>query len=156
MAHLASNYDSFETFLDQADAFWTVDLGALNSSGVEGTAVLAMVTDDDGSAYLNVAISATGLTPSQTHAQHIHGLFDETGAPIDSVAPTIADDLDRDGMVEVLEGVGKYGDVILPPAISIAYRLIEAWFDEHDGPALSSLGLPDPPLRVPRPLDEKF
>ncbi|WP_305971374.1 MULTISPECIES: DUF4214 domain-containing protein [unclassified Mameliella] len=114
MAHLASNYDSFETFLDQADAFWTVDLGALNSSGVEGTAVLAMVTDDDGSAYLNVAISATGLTPSQTHAQHIHGLFDETGAPIDSVAPTIADDLDRDGMVEVLEGVGKYGDVILP------------------------------------------
>ncbi|MDD9729551.1 DUF4214 domain-containing protein [Mameliella sp. AT18] len=114
MAHLASNYDSFETFLDQADAFWTVDLGALNSSGVQGTAVLAMVTDDDGSTYLNVAISATGLTPSQTHAQHIHGLFDENGTPIDSVAPTIADDLDRDGMVEVLEGVSKYGDVILP------------------------------------------
>ncbi|WP_417208742.1 DUF4214 domain-containing protein [Antarctobacter sp.] len=114
MAHLASNYTSFETFLQQADAFWTVDLGALNSSGVEGTAVLAMVTDESGSTYLNIAISATGLTPSQTHAQHIHGLFDSNGVPIDSVAPTIADDADRDGMVEVLEGVGKYGDVLLP------------------------------------------
>lgn len=114
MAHLASNYTSFETFLQRADSFWTVDLGALNSSGVEGTAILAVVTDDDGSSYLNVAISATGLTPSQTHAQHIHGLFDGAGAPIDSVAPTIADDADRDGMVEVLEGVGQYGDVLLP------------------------------------------
>ncbi|MBT8441013.1 MAG: NAD(+) diphosphatase [Gammaproteobacteria bacterium] len=45
--------------------------------------------------------------------------------------------------------------VILPPKISIAYRLIEAWFDDHDGPTLASLGLPAPPLRVPRPLDEK-
>ncbi len=45
--------------------------------------------------------------------------------------------------------------IILPPTISIAYRLIEAWFDSHEGPPLASLGLPAPPLRVPRPLDEK-
>lgn len=45
--------------------------------------------------------------------------------------------------------------VILPPRISIAYRLLEAWFDDHDGPSLASLGLPDSPLRLPRPLDEK-
>lgn len=45
--------------------------------------------------------------------------------------------------------------VILPPAISIAYRLIESWFDLHDGPTLASLNLPAPPLRVPRPLDEQ-
>jgi len=44
--------------------------------------------------------------------------------------------------------------IVLPPSISIAYRLIEAWFDEHDGPSLRSLGLPAPPFRVPRPLDE--
>jgi NAD+ diphosphatase len=44
--------------------------------------------------------------------------------------------------------------VVLPPSISIAYRLIEAWFNEHDGPPLESLGLPAPPLRLPRPLDE--
>jgi len=114
MAHLASTYTSFENFLGQADKFWTVELDALNSSGVNATAVLAMNTEDDGTSYLNVAISGTGLTPSQTHVQHVHGLFDEEGTPIDSVAPTIADDADRDGMVEVLEGVGKYGDVLLP------------------------------------------
>ncbi|MCA0998640.1 DUF4214 domain-containing protein [Alloyangia pacifica] len=113
MAHLASSYASFETFLSRADAYWTVDFNALNSSGVNATAILAMETGEDGS-YLNVAITGTGLTPSQTHAQHIHGLFDEAGAPIDSTAPTLADDADRDGMVEVLEGLGQYGDVLLP------------------------------------------
>ncbi|MCR9127423.1 MAG: DUF4214 domain-containing protein [Rhodobacteraceae bacterium] len=113
MAHLASNYASFENFLNQADAFWTVDLGALNSSGVSASAVLAMNTEDDGKSYLNVAISATGLTPGEVHAQHIHGRFDGEGTPIDSVSPTIANDTDRDGMVEVLEGVASYGDVLL-------------------------------------------
>jgi Ca2+-binding RTX toxin-like protein len=114
MAHLAATYSSFETFLEQADSFWTVELDALNSSGVNATAVLAMNTEEDGTSYLNVAISATGMTPSQTHAQHVHGLFDGNGTPIDSMSPTIANDTDRDGMVEVLEGVSSYGDVLLP------------------------------------------
>ncbi|ETX12925.1 hypothetical protein OCH239_15205 [Roseivivax halodurans JCM 10272] len=114
MAHLASSYESYETFLNGADAIWTVDLGALNSSGVSGTAIVATSTDEDGSSYLNVAISGTGLTPDQVHAQHVHGRFDASGNPIDSVSPTLADDADLDGMVEVLEGVGKYGDVLLP------------------------------------------
>lgn len=113
MAHLAQNYTSFDTFLNQADAFWRVDLTALNSSGVDATAILAMNTEDDGTSYLNVAISGTGLTPNQTHVQHVHGLFDENGNPIDSVSPTIANDTDRDGLVEVLEGVSSYGDVLL-------------------------------------------
>ncbi|AWI86737.1 hypothetical protein CEW88_23525 (plasmid) [Alloyangia pacifica] len=114
MAHLAPSYRSFETFLSGADAFWTVDFTALNSSGVKASAVLTMATEEDGSAYLNVAIAASGMTPSQTHAQHIHGLFDEGGNPIDSTAPTLADDADADGMVEVIEGLGQYGDVLLP------------------------------------------
>ncbi|UOA27116.1 DUF4214 domain-containing protein [Pseudosulfitobacter sp. DSM 107133] len=114
MAHLAATYTSFDTFLNQADAFWTVDFDALNSSGVNASAVLAMNTEEDGTSYLNVAISATGTTANQSHAQHIHGLFDGDGNPIDSVTPTIANDADRDGMVEVLEGVGQYGDVLLP------------------------------------------
>lgn len=33
------------------------------------------------------------------------------------------------------------GAVVLPPAESIAFRLVEAWFDEWDGPGLASLGL---------------
>ena len=113
MAHLATNYDSFQTFLGLADSYWTVDLNALNSSGVSGTAVLALNTEDDGTQYLNVAIAADGLTPEQTHFQHIHGLFDDDGNPIDSVSPTLADDADRDGIVEVLEGLPQYGDIIL-------------------------------------------
>lgn len=44
-------------------------------------------------------------------------------------------------------------EVILPPRISVAYHLIETWFDLHDGPTLSELDLPEPPLRVPRPVD---
>ncbi|RAK09477.1 hypothetical protein ATI53_106714 [Salipiger aestuarii] len=59
-------------------------------------------------------MTATGVTPDQVHAQHIHGLFDGDGAAVDSVTPTLADDANKDGMVEVLEGVGQYGDV-LPP-----------------------------------------
>jgi NAD+ diphosphatase len=45
--------------------------------------------------------------------------------------------------------------IVLPPSISIAYRLIEAWFDEGDGPTLASLDLPAPPLRIPRPLEDQ-
>ncbi len=120
MAHLNSSYDSFTTFLTPADGAawsldgtWTVDLNALNSSGVSGSAVIGMSTEGDGSPVLNVSVAAEGLTPGQGHAQHIHGLLDDAGNPIDSTAPTIADDADRDGIVEVLEGVGSYGDILL-------------------------------------------
>jgi NAD+ diphosphatase len=43
------------------------------------------------------------------------------------------------------------GEVVLPPKISVAYHLIETWFDQHDGPTLAELGLPDAPLHVTRP-----
>ena len=33
------------------------------------------------------------------------------------------------------------GDISLPPTTSIAFRLIEAWFDKWDGPALQTLAL---------------
>ncbi len=42
------------------------------------------------------------------------------------------------------------GDVVLPPRVSIAYRLLETWFDQSPGANLESLGLPAPPLRDPR------
>ncbi len=113
MAHLGSTYTSFEAFLGRADAFWTVDLTALNSSGVQSTAVLAMSTEDDGTPYLNVSIVGEGMTANIGHAQHIHGTFDGQGNPTDATTPTLADDADGDGIVEVLEGVGKYGDVLL-------------------------------------------
>jgi len=44
-------------------------------------------------------------------------------------------------------------DVILPPDTSVAFRLIEAWFDRPGEPGLAALGLAGPALRVGRPGD---
>lgn len=114
MAHLASSYSSFDTFLRGADAFWSVDLAAMNNSGVTGTAVLAVNTEDDGTRYLNISIAAEGLTPDVRHAQHVHGTFDDDGNPSDARMPDLGDDADMDGFIEVLEGLGAYGDILLP------------------------------------------
>lgn len=38
------------------------------------------------------------------------------------------------------------GNVVLPPKMSVAYRLIEAWYDEGGGPSLESRSVPAPPL----------
>lgn len=46
------------------------------------------------------------------------------------------------------------GKIVLPPRISVAYRLVETWFDRHDGPTLAELDLPAPPFRTPRPVNE--
>ena len=122
MAHLGSTFTSFEVFLDRfADQYFTVDLTALNNSTVSGTAVIGydmdpMSVDGDGR-YINVAIVANNLTPDQLHPQHIHGAFAEGpggSTPEDSFLPTLDADTDRDGFIEVLEGVPAYGDVILP------------------------------------------
>lgn len=87
----------------------TATLRPLNDSGVSGTARLVLEPDT-----LTVTIRATGLEPGRVHAQHIHGRFDAQGRPFDSVAPTAADDTDRDGFIEVAEGAASYGPVIVP------------------------------------------
>ena len=88
------------------------DLQPLNNSGVSGRARLELL---DGNRLL-VEIVASGLTPDQPHAQHIHGRFSNgaTGSPVNSVTPTLANDTDGDGFIEVLEGAAAYGPVILP------------------------------------------
>ena len=114
MAHLATNYSSFETFLRGAESTYTVDFIALNGSGVSGTAILAIGAPEiTGEQYLNVSITVEGMEPNQPVPQHIHGLFDVDGNPVNSQTPDINSDADRDGLVEVLEGVGQYGDVLL-------------------------------------------
>jgi NAD+ diphosphatase len=42
-----------------------------------------------------------------------------------------------------------HGAVVLPPQVSIAYRLLETWFDEGSDTSLASVDLPSPPLRNP-------
>jgi len=105
MAHLSLIQESILT----ADAFYIVDVTALNNSGVSGT-VFATIEDST----LSIAVENSGLTPDQVHIQHIHGLFTEAGEPMNSVAPTAAQDMDLDGFVEVAEGLVSYGDILLP------------------------------------------
>ena len=79
---------------------------ALNNSGVNG---YALVFADESNQTLTVRIHAEGLEPNQVHAQHIHGFADDT----DSKSPTIAQDADADGFVELGEGLVSYGPIQL-------------------------------------------
>ena len=86
----------------------------LNGSGVTGVAHVTRDGDE-----LTVTINATGLAPDQPHAQHIHGRFEgnpatEPREARNSVRPTLADDTDGDGFIEVVEGAAAYGPIILP------------------------------------------
>jgi hypothetical protein len=47
---------------------------------------------------------------------HIHGLFSggAAGKPVDSKTPTLAQDTDHDGNVELGEGLTTYGPIIVP------------------------------------------
>jgi hypothetical protein len=49
------------------------------------------------------------LEPGQVHAQHIHGFADD----MDAKTPTIREDADGDGFVELAEGLVKYGPIQL-------------------------------------------
>ncbi len=91
--------------------YYTADIQPLNGSNVTGNAVLILNSDAN---TLTVNISAFNLEPQADHLMHIHGLFDGSDNPIDSVSPTLADDTDGDGFIELAEGAAKYGPIILP------------------------------------------
>lgn len=97
--------------------YYTVDIQPLNGSNVTGNAVLTVDSDAN---TLTVNVSAFNLEPNQDHLMHIHGLFDMGGAATDSTTPTLANDTDGDGYVEVLEGLTSYGDILLPLATQTA------------------------------------
>lgn len=86
-----------------------VDLRPLNDSGASGQATLRLSADRR---TLTVAIEARGLEPGGAHISHIHGLS-EQGSAVDSTCPTIAEDADEDGFVELDEGGVKYGPIIV-------------------------------------------
>ncbi len=91
-------------------AIYVVNFETLNDSGVTGTATL---DHDEEAQTLQVRFDVSGLEPNQTHVAHIHGAFDDTGNPVNSVSPTIADDMDGDGFVELGEGVPRYGPILI-------------------------------------------
>jgi len=81
-------------------------------SGLGGSARADMVFDSlSNSLYVN--IQGGGFAPDMLHVQHIHGRFNEDGSVRDSVSPKLADDADGDGVVELLEGLPRYGGILL-------------------------------------------
>ena len=94
-----------QSFL-KGDQFYTTTFTTLNGSGVTGEAIISY---DMETRSITVAISAAGLEPNQVHIQHIHGFPDGTNA----TTPTLAQDDDGDGFVELLEGLDTYGPVLL-------------------------------------------
>lgn len=83
-------------------------LDPLNNSGVNGIANLTL----DGN-ILKVNLIATGLEPNQLHVAHIHGKLDANNMPLDSTIPTLAQDTDGDGFIELVEGEATYGPILL-------------------------------------------
>jgi hypothetical protein len=86
------------------DGARTIELAALNGSGVSGTATLSQTGDQ-----LMVVIEAAGLEADQPHAQHIHQ--PEDGSPATCPGPDA--DGDGDGVVSLEEGLPSYGPVAL-------------------------------------------
>ena len=93
----------------QAQTF-SAELAPLNDSGVTGKVNIRVLKDR----YLKITINATGLEMNALHVGHIHGTFDDGGNPTDAMCPTLADDADGDGFIELGEGVPQYGPIIIP------------------------------------------
>ena len=91
---------------DQAATVYGVNLLPLNSSGATGQATLRLSANGKN---LNVHITASGLEAGNVHVSHIHG---QPGGA-ESSCPTIAQDDDGDGFVELLEGQDTYGPIIV-------------------------------------------
>ncbi|MFC1458664.1 calcium-binding protein [Microvirga arabica] len=99
-AHLNA---ALQAFMDADRAFFA-DLNELNNSEAEGGALLMLKGNQ-----LTVITAARGVEAGQTHVQHIHGFEDGRNATV----PTLAQDDDRDGFIELAEGLDTYGPILL-------------------------------------------
>ena len=91
-----------------ASTSYSAILDPLNNSGVQG--IVNMTLHDN---MLKVNLLATGLEPDQLHVAHIHGRLDENNRPVNSTVPTLSQDTDGDGFIELVEGEATYGPVLL-------------------------------------------
>ena len=114
-----------DTFVQDGKLLYETDIDPLNNSGVSGRAVLLIDLNDQS---LIVDIEAEGLEPGQVHIQHIHGFEDDT----DSKVPTIAQDDDTDGFVELAEGLETYGPILLNLSLNPEDSLHDRGEGDHD------------------------
>lgn len=92
-----------------ATTVYRASLSALPNTSGTGQATLRLSADQT---TLTVNIKASGLEAGGAHISHIHGLS-SGGAPVDSTCPTIAQDSDSDGFVELDEGLVTYGPILI-------------------------------------------
>lgn len=76
----------------------------------------ATVTYNNAAQTLNVNIQGTGFEAGIPHVAHIHGnlvnpMTSGSGA-LDSFTPTLAQDVDHDGFIELFEGLTTYGPIL--------------------------------------------
>lgn len=95
--------DSNDSDLQTFEVTFT-SLNSANNEGrpVTGTARFTVSEDDD---TFTASIDASGLFPSVAHAQHIHA---------STACPTMADDANGDGFLDVTEGLPSYGAILVP------------------------------------------
>lgn len=83
-------------------------------STARGTSTLTL---DTAAGTLRVRVNATGLEGGIPHLAHIHGNLNNNtqpgSGPRDSQVPTLAQDTDGDGFIEVAEGAATYGPILL-------------------------------------------
>jgi hypothetical protein len=84
---------------------YSATLSPLNGSGASGT---ALIEADFGGGVFSVAVSASGLD-DRSHPQF---LFARPG--VGSECPTVADDANADGVVDVVEATAATGGILLP------------------------------------------
>ncbi|WP_238547915.1 VPLPA-CTERM sorting domain-containing protein [Meridianimarinicoccus roseus] len=111
MTAVAATLAALSALPAQADVF-TYEAILDDISGLGGSGRADLVFDSLANT-LWVRVQGGGFAPDMLHVQHIHGRFDDMGNPIDSVSPTLADDADGDGVVELLEGLPQYGGILL-------------------------------------------
>ena len=93
-----------------AASIYRADLQTLNNSGVQGSVTVTI--DGDSLTYQTAIL---GLEADQPHVAHFHGLFSNLtdGDVVDSTSPTLANDTDGDGFVELLEALPNYGPILV-------------------------------------------
>lgn len=96
-----------EETVKDAEEFYFAKVDSLPGSNAKGKVLMAFDDDTD---TLTVVVAARGIEANMPHAQHIHGFTDNM---TDAVTPTLAQDDDGDGFVELAEGLETYGPILV-------------------------------------------